>query len=87
MKLAQYRMLGRIVRGERLTLARFKDIGTIAALHRKWLIGNGMFDAVQHGGHLPPVSHHSHRTSHWFATDLGRRRHAEQKPSRHAEAA
>lgn len=64
---AQYRMLGRLVRGERLTLLRFRRVGTMAALERQGLV----FAVVMHG-----MSH----AVMWQATDLGRRRHAEQKP-------
>jgi hypothetical protein len=64
MKRAQYRMLGRLVRGERLPVGRYKDLagGTVRALYRKNLIADS-------GKTMVP-------TGHWFATDLGRKRHA-----------
>lgn len=67
---AQYRMLGRLVRGERLRHGSFQPIGTVGACERKGLIirrytGPGFADA---------------RLFTWEATDLGRQRHAEQKP-------
>lgn len=66
MKRAQYRMLGRLVRGERLPVDRFRCIGTVDALYRKALIDDSGTGALPSG--------------RWYPTDLGRQHHADQKP-------